>query len=236
MFRTGSQPGFPGATCSQRDAVPITRDYIADLQRHYRKGEDLSGAVLEEFRSPSHYVEESLHRARRDSRRNSCAAYPRNSLVPSGGSNAARRRANPGRRRSARRHQLLPRLVAHFTQQTAGDFLNFHKGAFGLAPLLILHGVSRGTHRFQSFVGFLQASSAPSVLFDLDARRLEDRVVLAVPEEEPRIATATTNAPMMNDFMVADLQLRRSINAGMRLPLHRLRLEMRCRQMASRRG
>jgi cyclopropane-fatty-acyl-phospholipid synthase len=44
MFRTGSQLVFQMQLARKRDAVPIARDYISDLQRHYRKVEDLSDA------------------------------------------------------------------------------------------------------------------------------------------------------------------------------------------------
>jgi len=39
MFRTGSQLVFQMQLARKRDAVPITRDYITDLQRHYMKRE-----------------------------------------------------------------------------------------------------------------------------------------------------------------------------------------------------
>ncbi len=39
MFRTGSQEVFHMQLAKQRDAAPIVRDYITDLQRHYEKME-----------------------------------------------------------------------------------------------------------------------------------------------------------------------------------------------------
>ena len=37
MFRTGSQLVFHMQLARQRDAAPITRDYITDTQRRYRE-------------------------------------------------------------------------------------------------------------------------------------------------------------------------------------------------------
>jgi cyclopropane-fatty-acyl-phospholipid synthase len=39
MFRTGSQLVFQMQLARKRDAVPIVRDYVTDLQRHYRENE-----------------------------------------------------------------------------------------------------------------------------------------------------------------------------------------------------
>jgi cyclopropane-fatty-acyl-phospholipid synthase len=39
MFRTGSQLVFHMQLAHQRDAVPIVRDYVTDLQRKYREVE-----------------------------------------------------------------------------------------------------------------------------------------------------------------------------------------------------
>ena len=39
MFRTGSQLVFHMQLARKRDAAPIVRDYITDLQRHYRSQE-----------------------------------------------------------------------------------------------------------------------------------------------------------------------------------------------------
>jgi cyclopropane-fatty-acyl-phospholipid synthase len=39
MFGTGSQLVFQMQLARKRDAVPITRDYITDLQRHYMRRE-----------------------------------------------------------------------------------------------------------------------------------------------------------------------------------------------------
>ncbi len=40
MFRTGSQLVFHMQLARQRDAAPITRDYITDTQRRYKEIED----------------------------------------------------------------------------------------------------------------------------------------------------------------------------------------------------
>jgi cyclopropane-fatty-acyl-phospholipid synthase len=40
MFRTGSQLVFQMQLARKRDAVPIVRDYVTDLQRQYRQSED----------------------------------------------------------------------------------------------------------------------------------------------------------------------------------------------------
>jgi cyclopropane-fatty-acyl-phospholipid synthase len=37
MFRTGSQLVFQMQLARQRDAAPIVRDYITDVQRRYRE-------------------------------------------------------------------------------------------------------------------------------------------------------------------------------------------------------
>jgi cyclopropane-fatty-acyl-phospholipid synthase len=47
MFRTGSQLVFQMQLAKKRDAVPIVRDYITDLQRRYREMErDLAGRAM----------------------------------------------------------------------------------------------------------------------------------------------------------------------------------------------
>ena len=43
MFRTGRSLVFQLQLARKRDAAPIVRDYITDLQRKYRKTEDLIG-------------------------------------------------------------------------------------------------------------------------------------------------------------------------------------------------
>ena len=49
MFRTGSQLVFHMQIARQRDAAPLVRDYITDLQRHYRTQEGERLKVPEDF-------------------------------------------------------------------------------------------------------------------------------------------------------------------------------------------
>jgi cyclopropane-fatty-acyl-phospholipid synthase len=51
MFRTGSQLVFHMQLAKKRDAAPIVRDYVTDLQRQYREIETdrlerLAGAAI----------------------------------------------------------------------------------------------------------------------------------------------------------------------------------------------
>jgi cyclopropane-fatty-acyl-phospholipid synthase len=54
MFRTGSQLVFHMQLARKRDAAPIVRDYITDVQRMYR---DLEAAKLEPLRDAGHRAE-----------------------------------------------------------------------------------------------------------------------------------------------------------------------------------
>ena len=50
MFRTGSQLVFHMQLARRRDAAPIVRDYVTDVQRRYRAIEPERLAVLEGLR------------------------------------------------------------------------------------------------------------------------------------------------------------------------------------------
>ena len=46
MFRTGSQLVFHMQLARKRDAAPVVRDYITDIQREYRQRETDSPLVV----------------------------------------------------------------------------------------------------------------------------------------------------------------------------------------------
>ena len=50
MFRTGSQLVFQMQLARKRDAAPIVRDYVTDLQRQYKELEAARLAALEDVR------------------------------------------------------------------------------------------------------------------------------------------------------------------------------------------
>jgi hypothetical protein len=87
--------------------------------------------------------------------------------------------------------------------------------SFGLAPLLVLHGVSRSAHGLQSLVKHPQASQTPLVLFDLDTRHLKHRVSLTVPVQiaKPRRhQSAARRSPAI--YRSCTLSLNSYLNAG----------------------
>ena len=65
------------------------------------------------------------------------------------------------------RQHLFACLVTDFTEETPGDFLDFHQGALRLTSLFVLNGVGSNAHRFEAFVGPFEHLFAPSVQFFL---------------------------------------------------------------------
>lgn len=77
-------------------------------------------------------------------------------------------------------HHCLALLLSDAAQQHFHRPLHFLQRPLRVRPALILHGTRDRAHRLQSLVGVLNHAQL-SVLLDLHAGQLDDRVVLAVP-------------------------------------------------------